>query len=367
MIIREIETMLLSVPLIKPFKTALRTVVTAESVVVKITCDNGIIGWGEAPPTHVITGDSLTGIKGAILHIFKPFLIGKNIINYEDVFQGIHAILVGNYSAKAAIDMALYDCLAKHSNLPLYQYLGGYRDCLETDYTVSVNDPLEMGQDALRYVSEGFTVLKVKVGKDEVDKDLARIKEIRKAIGPNIKLRLDANQGWSPKEAVAIIRKMEDLDLAIELVEQPVHKEDIRGLKLVKDSVDTLVMADESVFTPKEAFEVLRTQSADLINIKLMKSGGIYKASIINKMAELCGVECMVGSMIEIGVGISAAAHFAASQKNITRFDFDAPLMLSNNVIAGGIRYERNKIHLTQQTGLGITGIKEGVVLHDIQ
>ncbi|MEH6941402.1 mandelate racemase/muconate lactonizing enzyme family protein [Bacillus sp. JJ722] len=356
MIIRDIETFPLSVPLIKPFKTALRTVVTAESIVVKISCDNGIVGWGEAPPTHVITGDSLASIKGAIETIYKPFIVGKNLLQYEALFQDLHATLVGNSSVKGALDMALYDCLAQYSGLPLYQYLGGNQDEIETDFTVSVNDPEEMGEDAKRYVAEGFNVLKVKVGKDDVATDLKRIKAIRQAVGDDIKLRLDANQGWSVKEAISIIRKMEDLQLGIELIEQPVHKEDIRGLKAVTDSVDTLIMADESVFTAKDAFEVLRTRSADLINIKLMKSGGIYKALLINRMAELCGVECMVGSMIETRLAISAAAHFAASQRNITRFDFDAPLLLAQDPIQGGVCYEGRKITFSAQSGLGVTG-----------
>jgi len=359
MIIKQIETYRIAVPLTKPFKTALRTVVTAESVVVKITCENGLVGFGEAPPTHVITGDSLHSIEAAIQHVFKPFLIGKNLLLFEQVFQGIHSILVKNTSAKAAIDMALYDCLAQHSNLPLYQYLGGYRDQLETDFTVSVNSPEEMGEDADHYVEQGFNVLKIKVGKDSISEDIARISRIRQTIGEKVKLRLDANQGWSPKEAISIIHKLEDLDLNIELIEQPVHRDDIRGLKQVTDNVDTLIMADESIFSEKDAFEVLRTRSADLINIKLMKSGGIYKASIINKMAELCGVECMVGSMVETKLGITAAAHFAASQKNITRYDFDAPLMLSKDVINGGITYEGRTITFPKVIGLGITGVEK--------
>ncbi len=361
MIIKQLETYRLAVPLIKPFKTALRTVETAECIVVKMICDNGVVGFGEAPPTHVITGDSLQSVEAAIHHIFKPFLIGKNILLFEQVFQGLHSILINNTSAKAAIDMAIYDCLAKYSNLPLYQYLGGYRDRLETDFTVSVNSPEEMGEDALNYVEQGFNVLKIKVGKDCISEDTARIIRIREVVGNDVKLRLDANQGWSPKEAISIIHKLEDLDLNIELIEQPVHSSDIRGLKQVTDHVDTLIMADESVFSEKDAFEVLRTRSADLINIKLMKSGGIYKATLINKVAELCGVECMVGSMIETKLGITAAAHFAASQKNITRYDFDAPLMLAKDVIQGGIIYEGRTITFPETIGLGLNGIEKMV------
>jgi L-Ala-D/L-Glu epimerase len=357
MIIEHIKTYRVAVPLIKPFKTALRTVTTAESIFVKITCDNGMIGWGEAPPTVVITGDSLTSIESTIHQVIKPFLKNKNLLNYEIIFQGLKTILVGNPSAKAAVDMAIYDCISQFCRLPLYQFLGGHKKEIETDYTVSVNGPEEMGDDAVSYIQQGFNVLKVKVGKDDIASDLDRIKEVRKRVGNAIKIRLDANQGWTAKDAIRAIRKMEDSDLRIELVEQPVKADDIEGLKQVTDAVETLIMADESIFTPKQAFQVLKTRSADLINIKLMKAGGIYQAQIINQLAETCGVECMVGSMIETRLGITAAAHFAAGKQNITRFDFDAPLMLAKEIVAGGITYNNRFITLPEVPGLGINHV----------
>lgn len=368
MIIEKVETFRTAVPLKKPFKTALRTVTVAEAIIVKVTCDNGITGWGEAPPTHVITGDSIASIESAIKDVIKPFLLKKNLLNYEALFQGLKIVMVANSSAKAAVDMALYDCISQNCGLPLYQFLGGFRNEIETDFTVSVNSPEEMGEDATAYVSEGFNVLKVKVGIGEIATDIARIKEIRRRIGNAAKIRLDANQGWKPKDAIRAIRKMEDSGLDIELVEQPVKAEDIEGLKQVTDSVDTLIMADESVFSPKQAFEVIKTRSADLINIKLMKSGGIYQAQIINQMAEAAGMECMVGSMIETKLGITAAAHFAASKKNITRYDFDAPLMLAREAISGGIHYAGRTITLTEQPGLGISDVMiEGGIVNGKQ
>ncbi len=368
MIIERIETFRIAVPLTKPFKTALRTVTVAESIFVKITCDNGIAGWGEAPPTLVITGDSLGSIEAAINEVIKPFLLKKNLLNYEAVFQGLKTIMVNNTSTKAAVDMALYDCISQNCGLPLFQFLGGYRNEIETDFTVSVNSPEEMGEDAVAYMNNGFNCLKVKVGIGEIDSDIERIREIRRRIGKDIKIRLDANQGWKPKDAIKAIRKMEDLGLDIELVEQPVKADDLDGLKKVTDSVETLIMADESVFSPKQAFEVIKTRSADLINIKLMKSGGIYQAQMINQMAETAGIECMVGSMIETRLGITAAAHFAASKKNITRFDFDAPLMLAKEAVSGGIKYNGRKITLPERPGLGIEEILiEGGVVNGKQ
>ncbi|MCG7343464.1 dipeptide epimerase [Sporosarcina sp. ACRSL] len=352
--IRSIETIPVAVPLTKPFKTALRTVTTAYAVYVKVTSDDGRTGWGEAPPTHVITGDSLGSITYAIEEVIAPQLIGADVRNREEVFRLIKRSIVRNTSAKAAVDMAIYDLIGQFAGLPLYQLLGGFRNEIETDFTVSVNDAAEMADDAERYIAEGFNVLKVKVGIGDISDDIGRIRAIRERVGTGPKIRLDANQGWRPKEAVFAIGKMEDAGLDIELIEQPVAADDIDGLAYVTNHTLTPIMADESVFSAKDALRVLETRAADLINIKLMKSGGIHEALKINALAETYGVECMVGSMIETKLGITAAAHLAASQPNITRFDFDAPLMLAEDIVAGGIVYDGRTIRMPGEPGLGL-------------
>lgn len=354
MIIHSIETFSIAVPLTKPFKTALRTVIIAESIFVKISTEDGFVGWGEAPPTHVITGDSLGSIQFAINHVMGPQLLGLDLHHSERVFQKLHRSMVGNSSAKAAIDMAIHDLLGQLAGLPLVTLLGGYRDTLETDFTVSVNDAEEMAEDAASYVAKGFSMLKIKVGIDDIAKDVERIRAIRQKIGYDTKLRLDANQGWEVKEAIRAIGQMEDAGLDIELIEQPVKAYDIEGLQYVTQHTHTPIMADESVFTPRDALRVLQMRAADLINIKLMKAGGIYQALKINALAESYGVECMTGSMIETKLGISAAAHFAASQPNVTRFDFDAPLMLAEDVVDGGIIYDGRNIKFSKEPGLGL-------------
>lgn len=358
MLIHSIETQVAAVPLIKPFKTALRTVTVAETVIVKVTTEDGAVGWGEAPPTHVITGDSLASIQFVINSVFTPQLVGEDLRHAERIFSKLHRSLVGNSSAKAAVDMALHDLLGQLANQSLVELLGGYRNEIETDFTVSVNGPEEMAEDAKRYIQNGFNVLKVKVGIDEIQKDIERIRAIRQVVDPTVLIRLDANQGWSPREAVRSIRTMEDEGLNIELIEQPVKAHDIDGLKYVTDHVDTPIMADESVFSPQDALRVLQLRAADLINIKLMKAGGIYQAKKINTLAESFGIQCMVGSMIETKLGITAAAHFAASQPNITRFDFDAPLMLSEDIVKGGIIYQGRTIRFSDAPGLGVTDVR---------
>jgi L-Ala-D/L-Glu epimerase len=345
------------VPLKKPFKTALRTVTKAEAIVVKVATDEGIVGWGEAPPTHVITGDSLASIRYSIEAVIKPILIGMPLLERDALFGKLQSCIVGNTSAKAAVDIALHDCIAQYSGLPLFQLLGGAHQTLETDYTVSVNDPAEMARDAALYVKEGFQTLKVKVGKDDIDTDIERLQAIRQAVGKSVVLRLDANQGWDSKTAVSAISRMEDIGLDIELVEQPVQATDLRGLQYVTQHVQTPIMADESLFSPQDACTLLEMRAVDLLNIKLMKAGGLQPSLDIARIARTYGVECMVGCMIESRIGISAAAHLAASQVQVTRVDFDAPLMLQNDIVTGGVRYEGSKLILNDTPGLGIVTV----------
>lgn len=228
---------------------------------------------------------------------------------------------------------------------------------IESDITVSVNSPEEMAWDASEYIKRGYRTLKTKVGVDSA-LDILRVKKIREAVGNDIKLRLDANQGWNAKEAVRTIRKLEDMGMNIELVEQPVKAHDIDGLKYVTDRVDTPIMADESLFTPEDAFRILKLKAADILNIKLMKCGGLHNALKINAMAESCGVECMLGSMIESKIGITAAAHLACGKLNITRVDLDAVDLMAEDPIDGGVIVTGSRHKIPEGYGLGIMGLK---------
>ncbi len=355
--IESIELKHISIPLKKPFKTALRTVEFAEDTIVMIKTDDGQIGFGEAPPTGVITGDTNGSIIGAIKENIEHILIGERIENIENIMDKLNKSVVKNTSAKAAIDMAIYDLFGKLYNAPVYKLLGGYRDRVETDITVSVNSPEEMSEDALQFIKQGYKSLKMKVGMD-IKKDIERVKAVRASVGKDIQIRLDANQGWTPKEAIMGIRRLEDSGLDIELVEQPVKAWDIDGLKLVTNNVETPIMADESMFSPYDTFKILSTRAADMINIKLMKCGGIYNALKIVSIAEACGVECMIGSMIESKVSITAAAHLAGAKKNITRFDLDAVLLLDKDPVVGGLEVDIPTIVLPDKPGLGIEKIE---------
>lgn len=360
--IANIEVGIIEVPLRKPFKTALRTVKSVKDIVVRVTTDTGHIGYGEAAPTAVITGDTLGSIKCAIEEYIRPQLIGLEISNMEEIMNRIDSCIVKNNSAKAAVDIAIYDLFSQMNNSPLYKLLGGYKKEIITDLTISVNSPEEMAEDSLDALNRGYKTLKIKVGKDS-KMDMQRIKAIRDAIGYETELRLDANQGWSPKEAVLLLREMEDKGFNIELVEQPVKAHDIEGLKFVTDNVSIPILADESVFSPMDAAKIIQNRAADLVNIKLMKTGGIHNALKICSMAEIYGVECMIGCMLESKLSVSAAVHLAAAKSIITKVDLDGPGLCSEDPIDGGPIFNDSIIILNENPGLGFKKINN-VIFH---
>lgn len=353
--ILDIQTGRISLPLARPFKTALRTVETLNDIVVKVVTDEGE-GYGEAPPTAVITGDTEGSILCAVRDYIRPALLGMDVMDLPAVMARLNGCLVHNTTPKAAVDMALYDLWARAQKQPLYRLLGGARERFRTDLTISVNPVGQMVEDSLDAIGQGFDILKIKVGK-EGEKDVERVCAIREAVGPNVKLRVDANQGWEAREAVRIIRAMEDKGLDLDLVEQPVPAADLDGLEFVTRSVSTPILADEAVFSEHDAAEIIRRGAANLINIKLMKTGGIWGALKICRLAEENGVECMIGCMLESRLSVAAAAHLAAGQKIITRADLDGPSLCAIDPYSGGPAFDGPAIAMRGDFGVGVTGV----------
>lgn len=355
--ITEIRLGILSVPLRVPFKTALRTVNSVEDVIVEIHTDTGAVGYGEAPPTGAITGDTTGAILGALRdHIIKT-LVGRDIDEFEDLMRALNGCVVKNTSAKAAADMALWDLYGQLYKIPVYKLMGGARKSIVTDITISVNDPEEMARDTVNAVGRGFDCLKVKVGANPA-LDVARLAAVRQAAGNDMCIRIDANQAWQPKEAVRILNQMQERGLQIEFVEQPVKAHDLEGLKYVTEHAYVPVLADESVFSPQDAVKIMQMGAADLVNIKLMKCGGLYNALKIASAAEVYGVECMIGCMLEAKVSVNAAVHLACAKRIITKVDLDGPVLCSEDPILGGAVFHEKDITVSDAPGLGIRGIE---------
>ena len=357
--ITEVRLGRISVPLRVPFKTALRSVNSVEDVIVELHTDTGAVGYGEAPPTGAITGDTTGAILGAIQDHIAKSIVGREVDEFEDVLQVVQTCIVKNSSAKAAVDMALWDLYGQLYKIPVYKLLGGARKEIITDITISVNPPEEMARDAVNAVERGYDTLKIKVGANP-ELDVARLTAVRNAIGNKVRIRIDANQGWEPKQAVRLLNQMQDKGLDIEFVEQPVKAHDFEGLRYVTQRSYVPVLADESVFSPEDALTIMQMGAADLVNIKLMKCGGLYNALKIASAAEVYGVECMIGCMLEAKISVNAAVHLACAKKIITKIDLDGPVLCSEDPILGGAVFEEQRITVSDAPGLGIQGV-EGI------
>jgi len=357
--ITEVRLGMISVPLRVPFKTALRTVNRVEDVVVEIHTDTGAVGYGEAPPTGAVTGDTTGAIIGALQdHLIKT-IVGRDVDDFEDLMKAVQKCIMHNTSAKAAVDMALWDLYGQLYKIPVYKLLGGARKQIVTDITISVNDPEEMARDAINAIERGYETLKVKVGANPA-LDVARLAAVRQAIGPDYQIRIDANQAWTPKQAVRILNQMQEKGLDIEFVEQPVTARDFEGMKYVTERSHVPVLADESVFSPDDALKIMQMGAADLVNIKLMKCGGIYNALKIASAAEVYGVECMIGCMLEAKISVNAAVHLACAKQIITKIDLDGPVLCSEDPVIGGAVFNEKMITVSDAPGLGVTGV-EGI------
>jgi L-alanine-DL-glutamate epimerase-like enolase superfamily enzyme len=323
-----------------------------------INTDSGHIGYGEAPATAVITGDTHGSIVEAIRHYISPRLIGADIADLNHITQLIQTSMEKNTSAKAAVEIAVYDLWGQLYDAPLYRLLGGGDPVITTDITISVDTIDKMVADSISAVDRGFDSLKIKVGKD-IGVDIERVKAIYAAVEGRALLRLDANQGWTAKQAVHAISAMEDAGIILELVEQPVKAADLEGLRYVTERVRTPIMADESVFGPAQVIELIRMRAADIINIKLMKTGGLSNAIRIADIASLHGVECMIGCMLESSISVAAAAHLAVAKADaITKVDLDGPSLSQFNPVDGGVIFNESEISITDAPGLGITQVR---------
>ncbi|WP_406056264.1 mandelate racemase/muconate lactonizing enzyme family protein [Kribbella sp. NBC_00889] len=351
----KVSTHLVSAPLHTPFITALRTATHADSLLVEVS-DGELSGWGEAPQVWKVTGDSLAGSQACVEGPITAALDGLGPDDLTEALRRVQNAAAGNFGAKGAVDVALHDLAARRRGQTLHGFLGSTVDIVRTDMTLSVGDPDALAAAAQARLADGFDVLKVKVGTD-ARADVERVRRVREAIGPEPTLRLDANQGWSRRDAVTAIRAMEDAGCDLELVEQPVVAADLEGMAWVTDRVRTPILADESVYGVRDLVNVIRYGAADMVNVKLAKCGGLGPARTLLELAREHGIRTVVGSMMESHVGIGAAAALVSAYPTSAVNDLDAAWWLKQAPVTGGIRYDGALIHLPAAPGLGVTGL----------
>jgi len=341
----------LSIPLKAPFITSLGALHAVENVVVQVHTADGRTGWGECSPFWTINGETQDTCLSVGKHLARA-LIGSDPLDIEGAHRTMDRLIFGNSSVKSAVDIALHDLAAQQADLPLWRFLGAER-CFDlvTDYTVSLGDPQKMAADAEAIVQAGFTVIKVKLG-GPGELDIRRIRAIRDRIGSIIPLRIDANQGWDPDTAIHVLNAL--ADAGIQHCEEPIPRWRFMEMRRVKEASPIPIMADESCCDEHDAERLIALGSCQRFNIKLGKSGGLFKARKIIALAEQAGMEVQVGGFLESRLAWSASAALALSDPCVRYCDMDTPLMFTTDPVAGGIGYlPGGRIRLPEGPGLG--------------
>lgn len=347
--IQEIEIYRLSIPM-EPFVIATGTMDYAQNTFIKIITDTDLYGVGECSAFPMIVGETQHTCI-AVAQDFAKIWKGKDPLAIEDRLAELHLYIAGNATIKSAFDMALYDLNAKAAGLPLYKFLKGERREIITDITLGIATAEEMAERALRLKEGGAFALKVKLGKKPQD-DIARIKAIRQAVGFDIPIRVDANQGWSFEGAVEALQGLEPYK--IQFCEQPMRTYNDHLLPELRTRTIVPIMADESVYNHHDAERLCKADACDYINIKFSKSSGIYEALKIQSVAAEYNIPCMIGGMLESRLALAAKVHFAYAAPNVKFYDLDTCMVghLADPVI-GGIQYDGYKISISDDIGIG--------------
>jgi L-Ala-D/L-Glu epimerase len=334
----------------KPFTIATGTMHFAQNIFIRVHTNAGWYGVGECSAFPMIVGET----QATCYEMAKEFAklwIGKEALQIDERIQELHLFTAGNYTAKSAFDMALYDIASKHSNKPLYKYLGGSKKTIISDLTIGIDTPSAMAITAKEFVTKGVKTLKVKLGKNPLD-DINRIEAIRASIGNKAAIRIDANQGWTYKQAIEALNGLGKYN--IEFCEQPMRTYNNHLLPSLMKKVPIKIMADESVYTHHDAEAIIRNKATHYINIKFAKSGGIHEALKIVAIAEKNNIPCMMGGMLESRIALTAKVHFAMAKKIIQFYDLDTCL-LGHTVdpVIDGVTYKGMQLMLTNANGIG--------------
>jgi len=348
--IRDVEYIRLEMPLAVPYVIAYETVSETTNIILKLVTDGGITGWGCAAPDQVVTGESPEDVIQHLESIVTGVLLDRSPFHLTRTMRDLKTMIPGSSSTLAMVDMALHDILARRAGLPLYQVLGGFRESIPTSITIGICSLDETLAQAEEFLSRGFFILKLKGGIDPQE-DVEKVLKMRERLGKEFLLRFDANQGYTTKQSIDFIRKTKEA--GIEIFEQPTShkKEDVLGE--VTRQVEVPVMADESIRTLRDAYRLAKNDRIDMVNIKLMKMGGILESQHINSVAKAAGMEVMVGCLDECALGISAGLHFALSRPNIEFADLDGHLDLLDDPFSGLFHLEKGVLYPTLDPGLG--------------
>lgn len=345
-----VSSWLVPLKISEPYTIAYETITRAENVFIRLETNAGKAGYGCAAPDPAVTGETGTGTFQAVDQVVRPLILGRDPLRISAILENLRLHLKRQPAALAMVDMALRDLLGKIAGLPLYQLLGAFRRSMVTSVTIGILPLEETLTQARLYLRQGFRALKIKGGLD-VEMDIEKVRKLRELCGPRIGLRFDANQGYGADEALQFVRGVKDAEL--ELLEQPTVRDNFQLLASITRQVAIPVMADESLLSVQDVFRMAKSSLVDMVNIKLMKIGGISNARRINAIARAAHIDAMVGCMDESALAIAAGLHFALSSPNVTYADLDGHLDLLNDPADGAVILKAGRLYPTGRPGLG--------------
>jgi L-alanine-DL-glutamate epimerase-like enolase superfamily enzyme len=356
--IKELEVIGCEFALSEPYEIAYERYETAPNVFVRLVTNEGLVGLGCVSPDPHVTGESIESVYEAIENHARANLINRDATRRLRILEGLGDSLADSPAARAVLDIALHDLIAKAAGLPLWKLLGGYRDRIITSVTVGIL-PLEETVEAGRgLIERGFKAIKIKGGQDP-ELDAQRVLALREALGSRIELRFDANQGYDLEGALAFLRLAAPARL--ELVEQPLPRGSHDEIRELTRSSKLPVMADESLVDLRDAFRIARRGLADMVNVKLVKVGGIAEALRINAVARSAGLETMMGCMDEAGLGIAAGLHVALAMPNVAYADLDGHLDLEDDPTSELVQLREGTLFPAAGPGLGLPDLPESI------
>lgn len=336
----------------RPYTIAFKTIEKVRNVFVEITLENGITGLGSGNPSEYVTGESYASCLEAIREANGSFPVGRDIRELQQLTYELAERLPKNPAARAAFDIALYDAYAQWVGLPLVRVLGQKFKSLPTSVTIGIMSVEETLREAREYIKNGFTILKVKLGKN-LEEDVERLVMLREEFGKKVVIRIDANQGYTVEQTIDFYHKTLQLDL--ELMEQPLPAKTVEDMRKLPGSIKEKIAADESLLGPADAVTLMGPPlAAGIFNIKLMKCGGISQALKIADIAGLASVDLFWGCNDESAVSIAAALHTAFACPNTRYIDLDGSLDLANDIVTGGFELKGGVMSCLNAPGLGV-------------
>jgi len=351
--IENVDVYSLRIPLKEVFKTSRTEQKAGLFVVVKI--DSGSTsGFGEADPRPYLTGETVSSVVSALKEYIIPAIRGFNVFDMEGINSAVEQAIELNPTAKSSINLAIFDLLGKITGLPVYALLGG-RKCTKIPvnaWSGITQDPSEAVQIIESQLEEGFQhAAKIKVGRNPIQ-DVDVINRVAEVLPSHMDLLIDANQAWTPGIALNILRQVET-DVRV-IVEQPVYWRDFEGMRRLTSLLSNDVMADESVWSSRDAYLLGMLRAATMINIKLLKCGGLHEARKLVGVSEAAGMKCMIGSTLQTSISAAAQAHFAAAFPWISYADIAIPERFLAADIADGLSFQQGNAILTERPGLGL-------------